>query len=872
MKSRITVLLGAAVLLAACASSQGVVAVNQSLERSTPSTAPPAPASPASTPPASTRSAQLGTEQLSANGVLQLQVGGVAGVPMDAAAVVMNVTVTNPVGPGYVTVWPCGAPQPLASNLNYVAGQNVPNLTISRLGSGGQVCLYSLVGTDLVADVAGYFPAGSDFKPIDNPTRILDTRNGTGGATTLKANGQLELQVGGQAGVPATAGAVVMNVTATNPVGPGFVTVWPCGAPPPLASNLNYTAGQNVPNLTISRLGTGGKVCLLSMTQTDLIADVAGYFPAGSDYKAVDNPTRILDTRNGTGGRSLPANGVLELPVAGQAGVPATAEAAVMNVTVTNPAAAGFVTVWPCGVAQPLASNLNYVTGQNVPNLTMSRVGAGGKICFYSMVATDLVADVAGFFPAGSDFKPVDNPTRILDTRNGTGTGTGTGGGGGGGGGPVSPGGGTCQFALADIPLQEAFCETFDAPAGNGGRSGDLEPELWGVSRLGNNSGPEGDYNTIAATEVVGCGDDSTQVLPPLDVRICDGRMTEAVNDFGHDTSHATYPKQPFDFAGRTGTAVFDVTADSAGTHAAWPEFWITEKPVPDNMAGIGFQVPSIGQNAIGFALDGCNSPTTTGVGGVFLSQDYVYSEPAFTTPDCVSKPTGYPGTRAMNHIEVRISTSRMEVWGTDAGGSALKQLAVVPNLNLNFSKGLVWLTQTHYNAKKSELGCECGTQVRHTFQWDNLGFDGPKTYRDLSFDVPDAHGSHGPVCDNGSCYAATVIGYPIGTSPVTLNTDPVFRRQTPKEAIVTFNSYSFDPALPSVSVNGNPPILNPWPYKDSPPFQNGAGGFSTRSYWMSVPLAQVHDGVNSLTFTTSGGSAWVANVNLVLVAGAPVP
>ena len=112
----------------------------------------------------------------------------------------------------------------------------------------------------------------------------------------------------------------------------------------------------------------------------------------------------------------------------------------------------------------------------------------------------------------------------------------------------------------------------------------------------------------------------------------------------------------------------------------------------------------------------------------------------------------------------------------------------------------------------------------------------------------------------------------PIGSGPVTLNTDPVFRRQTPTGAIVTFNSYSFDPVLPSVSVNGNAPIANPWPYKDSPGFQNGHSGFSGRSYWMSVPLEQVHDGVNTLTFTTSGGSAWVANINLILVAGAPVP
>jgi hypothetical protein len=350
--------------------------------------------------------------------------------------------------------------------------------------------------------------------------------------------------------------------------------------------------------------------------------------------------------------------------------------------------------------------------------------------------------------------------------------------------------------------------------------------------------------------------------------------MTEAVNDAGGVANLATYPKQPFDFTGRTGTVAFDVTADSDGSHSAWPEFWITEKPVPANRGQISFQVPPIGQNAIGFALDGgCGSDgSTTGVGGVFLSQNYLYSEPAFTAPNCITKPGGYPGTRALNHIEVRISTSRMEVWGTDAGGSQLKQLAVVPNLSLNFSKGLVWLSDTHYNAKKAIEPCECGTQVRHTFQWDNLGFDGPKTYRDLSFDVHDSHTPHGSVCDNGSCYAATNIGYPVGAAPTTLQTDSVFRRQPPTGAIVTFNSYSFDPVLPSVSVNGNAAIANPWPYLDSPGFQNGNGGYSIRSYWVSVPLEQVHDGVNTLTFTTTGGSAWVANVNLILVAGAPVP
>ncbi len=386
IKSRLSLVLAAAALLAACASSSGVVTGPASSPASSGSTSPSTPStaasssSPSTTVPTQVAGKQLSAFQLKAGGTLQLQVGGQAGVPGDALAVAMNVTVTNPSAAGFVTVWPCGQPQPVVSNLNYVAGQNVPNLAISRLGTNGQICFFSLVATDLIADVSGYFPPSSDFKPIDNPVRILDTRNGTGAAKAkVPAGGTLQLQVGNQAGVPADAMAVAMNVTVTNPAAAGYVTVWPCGQPQPLVSNLNYVAGQTVPNLTISRVGAGGKVCFFSLAATDLIADVSGYFPVSTDFTPIDNPARILDTRNGTGGGArLGQGGVFQLAVGGSgANVPGNALAVAMNVTVTNPAAAGYVTVWPCGQPQPLASNLNYVTGQNVPNLTISRLGDG---------------------------------------------------------------------------------------------------------------------------------------------------------------------------------------------------------------------------------------------------------------------------------------------------------------------------------------------------------------------------------------------------------------------------------------------------------------------------------------------------------------
>ena len=105
---------------------------------------------------------------------------GVAGVPGNADAVVLNMTAVTARTAGFATVYPCGQRRPQASNLNFAAGQTIPNLVIAKPGTGGKVCVYSDTTIDVLADVSGYFPAGSGFTPITNPTRILDTRNGIG--------------------------------------------------------------------------------------------------------------------------------------------------------------------------------------------------------------------------------------------------------------------------------------------------------------------------------------------------------------------------------------------------------------------------------------------------------------------------------------------------------------------------------------------------------------------------------------------------------------------------------------------------------------------------------------------------------------------
>jgi len=223
---------------------------------------------------------------------LDLVVGGRGGVPASGAgSVALNVTVAGATSNGFVTVYPTGQPQPTASNLNFAPAQVVPNMVIVPLGSGGKVSLYNSSGsTDLVVDVLGWFPTGPAYTGL-TPARLLETRTAhttidglSNGGGPVGPAAQLDLVIAGRGGVPATgAGAVALNVTATNPTTATYITAWPAGATRPTASNLNLGPGQTVPNMVMVKLGTGGKISLYNNGgSTDLIVDVLGWFPLDS--------------------------------------------------------------------------------------------------------------------------------------------------------------------------------------------------------------------------------------------------------------------------------------------------------------------------------------------------------------------------------------------------------------------------------------------------------------------------------------------------------------------------------------------------------------------------------------------------------------
>jgi len=272
--------------------------------------------------------------------------------------------------------------------------------------------------------------AAGAFEPLSAPQRLLDTRPGSvtadgqfAGIDVRPAGSTLELPVAGRAGVSSTAVSVVLNVTVDAAREDGFVTVHPCDTPRPNASNLNYRSGQTIPNTVVTRLAPGGTVCLYTYGATHLIVDVAGVL-APDAFSPLPAPQRLLDTRPGSvtadgqfaGGGVRPAGSILELVVAGRAGVPSTASSVVLNVTVDAALEDGFATVFPCDAPQPNASNLNYAAGVTIPNAVVTRIGGAGTVCLFTFGATDLIVDVAGVFSTGA-FNPLAAPQRVFDSR-----------------------------------------------------------------------------------------------------------------------------------------------------------------------------------------------------------------------------------------------------------------------------------------------------------------------------------------------------------------------------------------------------------------------------------------------------------------------
>lgn len=354
--------------------------------------------------------------------------GGASGIPgANVLAVVANVTVVDPQRPGFLTSYPSGSPLPLAANVNFAPGRNVPNLSILRPGPNGNVSIYlgppHASGTaHVVIDVVGWISSsgatsrGARLVSLA-PGRILDTRDGTGRAGALGQGESFRLQIRGADAVSPSrpdyvpAGndvtAVLLNLAATEPTIATHISVVPAPpSGPPSTASLNVVGGQTKSNLVIVPVGADGGIHFYNNSgSVHLVADVVGYFRSGvaNETRAgrivpLASPFRVLDTREPNFGsaRLGPAQAetwefrpFVESVNLGGVWV-GELDAVIMNLTATEltfPYPLGnatHMTVYPGGQSLPLAANLNLTVGEDVPNLVVARLSGDDRISVFN--------------------------------------------------------------------------------------------------------------------------------------------------------------------------------------------------------------------------------------------------------------------------------------------------------------------------------------------------------------------------------------------------------------------------------------------------------------------------------------------------------
>ena len=227
------------------------------------------------------------------------------GVPANAQAYSLNVTVV-PQGPlGYLTVWPAGQTQPLVSTLNS-DGRIKSNAAIVLAGAAGAISAFASNTTDLILDINGYFvaapTAGLTFYPL-GPCRIADTRvaaNPLGGPFISGQTARAFPVLSSPCSVPSQAQAYSVNFTAIPHGILGYITAFAAGQTQPPVSTLNAPTGAITANAAIVPAGSSGAISVFATNDTDLIVDINGYFaPAAPGGLSLyyQQPCRVLDTR-----------------------------------------------------------------------------------------------------------------------------------------------------------------------------------------------------------------------------------------------------------------------------------------------------------------------------------------------------------------------------------------------------------------------------------------------------------------------------------------------------------------------------------------------------------------------------------------------
>jgi hypothetical protein len=349
-------------------------------------------------------------------------------IPATAQAIAGNITAINTSSQtGFLTLYPNGVAQPTSANMIYAPNQILTNAFTVGLSGAGEFRIFAERQIEAIVDISGYFappsPGGLFFHSLPRPVRLLDTRAGQGNCDSVNSpiSAGTNLVVQGRGAcegltIPATAQAIAGNVTVINPnAQAGFITLYPNGVPQPLAANMVYSPGQLLANAFTVSLNGSGQFNIFAERTIEVILDVSGYYSTeaadangtGLLFSPLAAPARLLDTRPGSGNCDNVSNPIAagtSLTVLGRVScegqpIPPDAQALVGNLTVINlNPQTGFLTLFPHGVAAPLAANIIYGPGQVLSNAFVVGLSANGEFDIFAERTIDVVLDIAGYF------------------------------------------------------------------------------------------------------------------------------------------------------------------------------------------------------------------------------------------------------------------------------------------------------------------------------------------------------------------------------------------------------------------------------------------------------------------------------------------
>ena len=319
-----------------------------------------------------------------------------ADIPASATSVLVNLAGAGASANTFIAAYPNGYPGTSNLNLSPSTDRTASVSATVNLNAAHRFNVRNNAGqVDIVIDVLGYYaPTGGLYNAV-TPTRVFDSRTGVGGPQSKLQPGQPTTVALGRLGLPSTATAVAVNITATNQAGSGYLAAYPSSYDGTATLNYErYTRG----NFSVVGLSNGAFQLQAGGAAVDAVIDVVGYYDStrGAQFYPLANPARVVDTRSGLGGYRGPmpkAKRVMEAAT----GVPASASAALTGVAVLA-SGTGYVNVYAAGLAPTGTSTVNVTAGRTVPNAAVVGLVSRRFLIENESPPAQVVVDLFGFF------------------------------------------------------------------------------------------------------------------------------------------------------------------------------------------------------------------------------------------------------------------------------------------------------------------------------------------------------------------------------------------------------------------------------------------------------------------------------------------